>query len=142
MGGFAYRRAALILAETQFLGTKAVLARHNIPKGTYDNWKQRLKTDPKLQKMYQQCLEEMTSSWQAEAIQTLKKAMEVTRLGLENNPFGDKPTKDRAKELWGKNMSAMSHILKTMGDLNISTHVLMEEDDDDDDDELDERDPE
>lgn len=128
MPGFQYRKVALYLAEAQLTSRKAVLDKYNLSGNTYDMWVQRLKTDPTLNRAYERFLKKMTESWQAEATKTLKKAMEVACLGLENNPFGDKPRQDRAKEIWGKNISAMSQILKTMGDLNVSTFVLMEED--------------
>ena len=127
MPGFQYRKVALYLAEAQFTSRKAVIAKYKLSGNTYDMWVQRLRNDPELRDIYQTCLEEMTKSWQAEAVRTLKKAMEIALLGLENNPFEDKPRQDRSKEIWGKNMSAMSNILKTMGDLNISTHVLFED---------------
>ncbi len=126
-GNFPYRRAALILAEAQFRGVKGTITRHAVSRGTYDFWLQRLKNDDKLKKLYQEFLEKITSSWQAEALQTLKAAMEVTCLGLKNNPFQQVPKKEREKEIWGKNMAAMANVLKTIGDLNISTFVLMED---------------
>lgn len=126
--GFQYRKIALYLAEAQLTSRKAVLDKYNLSGNTYDMWVQRLKTDSTLKRAYDRYLRKMTESWATEATQTLKKAMEVACLGLENNPFKDKPTKDQAKEIWGKNMCAMSNILKTMGDLNVSTFVLMEED--------------
>lgn len=135
MAGFRYQKVAGILAEAHFTSRKAVIKKYQISEFTYDSWGQRLKKDEKLKKLYENYIQKMTDSWQAEALEMLKETIKVSMVGLKNHPFDDKPKKDRPKEIWGKNMSAMSNLLKTMGDLNISTHVLFEEDDEEDEDE-------
>ena len=135
MAGFRYEKIAWILAEAHFTSRKAVVNKYKVSEHTYDGWIKRLRADEKLKKLYEKYTRKMTESWQVEALEALKETIKVSMIGLKNHPFEDKPKRDKGKELWGKNMGTMSNLLKTMSDLNISTHVLFEEDIEDDEEE-------
>ena len=127
MPKFPYHKAALILAEATYLGRLQTCQKYSVPKSTFEFWQNRLKEDRQLIELYKEHLEKLREKWTDDAVRTLKRTLQIISDGLENHPFSSPPKTIKDKEVWGKNMSAMSSLIKSVGDLNISTYVLFDE---------------
>lgn len=127
MPSFNYERASYILAEAMVFGKKSTCQKYSIPSRTYEYWRARLRTDGQLSELYQQALKELKQEWQEDSIKTLKKGLNVIYKGLNNNPLEQSPKDAREIEAHAKYLDSLSRIIKSVGDLAISTHVLKED---------------
>ena len=126
MPAFPYERASFVLAEGTIFGKKSACERFNVIGRTYDDWNSRLKTDEKLRRMYEDCLKEIKQEWQEDAVKALKLSLRTICQQLEFHPITRSPESVEEIEAWAKSMDSLAKIIKTVGDLTISTHVLKE----------------
>lgn len=135
--GFNYARAAKTLAEAAYYGKRSACSKFNVSLRTFDNWKARLKTDEQLISLYQQQrinyenkLDNLRDLWQEEAVGTLRACLGAIKTQIDNAPKGKIET-TRDREAWAKQMDSLAKAVKSIGDLAVCTHVLMEDEDED-----------
>ncbi len=126
MPAFPYERAALVLAEARYFGKKLACQKYQVPRTTYSNWKKRLETDNKLAHMVATQSEALSQQWQGDTIRCLKQTLFSIQKAFDNHPFSHAPRTIEEKELWGKNVVALSKMITSLGNLVISSHVLLE----------------
>lgn len=131
MSEFNYLKASQVLAHGKLFTKAAACSFYDLPSGTYDNWKNKLKNgkDQKLLDLYNSALIKLTEEWQGETVRALKKGLEVLHLAFENHPFDKKPTTPVEQRNWGYNVDCTGKAIKSIGDLAIGTKILMEDDD-------------
>lgn len=128
---FNYLKASQVLAHAKLFTKSAACSFYGVPSGTYDRWKNKLKTDQKLLNLYNSALIKLQEEWQGETVRALKKGLEVMYIAFENHPFDKKPVTSVEQRNWGYNVDSAGKAIKSIGDLAIGTKVLMEDDDDD-----------
>lgn len=134
MPEFPYRKASIVLAHGKLFTKKKACNIYNIKSSTYDQWRNRLNYDAKLQEMCDCELNKLANQWQGETVTALKKGLEVATQAFDNHPFRLPPRTNRDTEAWAKAADSMSKLIKSIGDLAISTTVLNDDDDDDEED--------
>lgn len=127
MPAFPYERAALVLAEAMYFGKKLACQKYQVPRTTYTNWNKRLKTDDKLSRMVTIQAEALSKQWQDDTIRCLKQTLFAIQQTVKNAPFSHKPQTVEEKELWCKSVTALAQMIKALGELTISSHVLLED---------------
>ena len=127
MPEFPYERAALVLAEAKYFGKKLACQKYQVPRTTYTNWKKRLGTDNKLASLVATESLALTQQWQSDTIICLKQTLFSIQKAMDNHPFSLKPQTVEEKELWAKHIEALSKMIKSLGELAISSHVLLED---------------
>lgn len=70
----------------------------------------------------------MRDLWQEEAVDTLRACLKAfkTHLAIASTEKLETP---RDREAWAKQMDSLAKAVKSIGDLAVSTHVLMEDED-------------
>ena len=127
MPAFPYNRAAFVLAEGMYFGKKLACKKYQVPKTTYTNWNKRLKTDDKLAHLVAIQSKALSQQWQEDSIRCLKQTLLCIEKAIENNPFSHKPQNVEEIELWSKSIVALAQMIKSLGDLTISSHVMLED---------------
>ncbi len=127
MPAFPYERAALVLAEAMYFGKKSACQKYQVPRTTYTNWNKRLKTDNKLAHLVTIESEALSQQWQGDTIKCLKQTLFSIQQIMENHPFSHSPQTIEEIELWSKNIEALSKMIKSLGELAISGHVLLQD---------------
>lgn len=128
MPEFPTQRASVVLAHGKLFTKKAACSLYDVASGTYDRWRNRLNTDPDFKEIYYEELDKLSNQWQGETVRTLKKGLEVTQQAFDNHPFRISPKNPKETFAWAKAADSMSKLIKSVGDLAISTTVLNDED--------------
>lgn len=132
MADFPYTKASIVIAHAKLFSKRKACDIYNVKSSTYDQWRNRLNSDEKLQQMCDHELKKLANQWQGETVTALKKGLQVANMAFDNHPFRLPPKTNRDIEAWAKAADSMSKLIKNIGDLAISTTVLNEEDGDDD----------
>lgn len=132
MPEFPYRKASVVIAHAKLFTKNAAISFYSVRSGTYDYWRNRYNTDEKLQEMVAIELDKLANQWQGEAVRTLKNSLELVNKGIENTPFQLEIRNRFDVTAWANAMNSLSKVIKSVGDLTISTVVLNEEGDDED----------
>ena len=127
MPAFPYNRAALVLAEAMYFGKKLACQKYKVPRTTYTNWNKRLQTDDKLAHLVATQSSALSQQWQGDTIRCLKQTLSCIEQALLNHPFSHKPQNAEEIELWSKSIVALAQMIKSLGDLTISSHVMLED---------------
>ena len=110
-----------------YFGKKLACQKYLVPRTTYTNWNKRLKTDDKLAHLVAIQSEALSQQWQGDTIRCLKQTLSCIEQTLSNHPFSHKPQNAEEMELWSKSVVALAQMIKALGDLTISSHVLLED---------------
>lgn len=126
-----YYKASQVLAYGKLFSKSAACNVYDVASGTYDGWKNKLKSDDKLLELYEKELTELREQWKEECISTLKSGLNSIKIAFDNHYFHKRPNNYKDKIAWAKGVTAASLAIKSIGDLTIGTVVLSEEDDED-----------
>lgn len=129
---FPYVKAAVVLAHADIFSKRSACLFYDVASGTFDRWRNRLKSDEKLRKMHQQEYQTAKDEWQEETSHTLKLGLLSLQKAFKNDIFEFNPKNARDREAWAKGVDSMAKAIRSVGDLAISTIVLNDDEDDED----------